>query len=174
MPYIVHRGTILNALPLEQRLVLPDGSRVLGVHAALGLGDGEGIHPRLSEDVLRGLLKDSQADLIFVGHTHWAMDVTIDTTRLVNLGSVSLPFPPDLRAKYTLLEADANGYTLEPRLVDYDRAAVIAAIEQSRNPAGEFIVCTLRGENRPSWSHNLSAAEAERLGLPSAWVKTDA
>ena len=36
-------------LPLEFRAVLPDGTRVLAVHAAPGLDDGWGIHPLLAE-----------------------------------------------------------------------------------------------------------------------------
>jgi predicted phosphodiesterase len=160
----------LSALPLEKRTVLEDGTRVLGVHASPGRDDGEGIHPLLSQGVLRELFRDCAADLVFVGHTHWAMDIRVDATRVINLGSLSLPFPPDLRAKYTLLESDAQGYRVEHRRVEYDRLAVMDAVEQTRNPAREFILRSLRGENRPGWAQNLSAAEAERLDLPPAWA----
>jgi hypothetical protein len=77
---------------------------------------------------------------------------------------------PDVRAKYTLVRSDANGYTLEHRRVDYDRAAVMASVQASHNPAAEFILRTLRGENRPPWSKNISIADAERLGLPAEWA----
>ena len=40
------------ALPVEQRLVLPDGTRLLGAHAAPGRFDGDGLHPGLAEDEL--------------------------------------------------------------------------------------------------------------------------
>ncbi len=160
----------LAALPLEQRLTLPDGTRILFVHAAPGTDDGEGIHPRLTDDALRPLFKDANADLIFVGHTHWALDKTIDNTRIINLGSLSLPFAPDLRAKYVLLTADTNGYTLEHRRVEYDLAAAITATEQTHNPAAEFITRSLQCKNRPQWSHNLTLAETERLSLPAEWA----
>jgi hypothetical protein len=39
-------------LPLEVRLTLPDGTRVLGVHAAPGRDDGPGIQPKHSDDNL--------------------------------------------------------------------------------------------------------------------------
>ena len=42
----------LAALPFEQRLVLPDGTRLLGVHASPG-SDERGVHPSLSEIELR-------------------------------------------------------------------------------------------------------------------------
>ena len=32
-------------LPMERRLILPDGTRLLGVHASPGADDGRGIHP---------------------------------------------------------------------------------------------------------------------------------
>ncbi|MGZ3644767.1 MAG: metallophosphoesterase family protein, partial [Ktedonobacteraceae bacterium] len=46
----------LEDLPLELRLTLPDGTRMLGVHAAPGLDDGPGIIPLLNDDELRALL----------------------------------------------------------------------------------------------------------------------
>lgn len=164
----------LAALPLEQRMTLPDGTRMLGVHAAPGTDDGDGIHPRLSQAQLRTLLAGCEADLVFVGHTHWPMDVTVDGIRVINLGSVSNPFPPDLRAKYTLLEANQRGYRLEHRRVEYDREAAIAALERARHPAREYIMRYLRGQQRPAWSENLSAQEAAQLGLPAILVDSTA
>ncbi|HLZ58547.1 MAG TPA: metallophosphoesterase family protein [Ktedonosporobacter sp.] len=141
----------LKDLPLEQRLTLPDGTRLLGVHAAPGTDDGDGIHPKQSDDELRAILAGCEADLIFVGHTHVALDRTVDTIRVVNLGSVSLPFTPDLRASYVLLDANTSGYQLEMRRVEYDREAVLAKIRESGRPAGEFISQMIRGETLSRW-----------------------
>lgn len=142
----------LETLPLEHRVVLPDGTRVLGVHASPGTDDGAGIHPNLSQAELRAAVTGADAGLIFVGHTHWAMDITVDGTRIVNLGSVSLPPAPDLTAKYVLLEYDAQGYRVQARRVEYDLDAVIAAVERTRNPAREFMLQSFRGENKPGWA----------------------
>jgi putative phosphoesterase len=160
----------LAALPLEHRVVLENGTRVLCVHASPGTDDGDGIHPRQGQAEQRALVKDCGADLLFVGHTHYPMDVRVDAMRVVNLGSVSNPFAPDLRAKYTLLQSDAHGYHLEHCRVEYDRAAVIEHLARVQHPAREYIARYLRGEQKPPWSKNLSAAEAQRLGLPKAWV----
>lgn len=160
---------MFTALPLEQRLELPDGTRVLGVHAAPGTDDGDGIHPRLSDETLREILKPADADLVLVGHTHWPMDVKMDSTRLVNLGSVSNAWLPDLRAKYTLIDACEMGHTIEHRRVEYDRIGVIQAIERTHNPGAPFMVRFLRGERRPPWSLNISPEEAQHLGLPKEW-----
>ena len=42
------------------------------------------------------------------------------------------------------LRADEKGYAIEHRLVDYDRNAVITALERQRHPAAPFIIGHLR------------------------------
>lgn len=139
----------LAELPLEQRAQLPDGTRLLGVHAAPGQDDGLGLYPDQSDAELEAALRDAQADLLCVGHTHQAMDRRVAAGRVVNLGSVSNPLAPDARASYVLLQADAWGYHVEQRRVDYDRDAVIAQLERLRHPGAAFIVRHLRGEVKP-------------------------
>jgi predicted phosphodiesterase len=141
----------LTGLPLEERLILPDGTRLLGVHARPGSDDGPGLHPALRDAELEALLDGCEADLVCVGHTHWPLERRVGGVRVVNLGSVSNPMAPDLRASYALLEANASGYRLEHRQVDYDRGAVIEAVRRSRHPAGGFIVSYFLGQRRPSW-----------------------
>jgi predicted phosphodiesterase len=142
----------LAALPLEQRLTLPDGTRLLGVHAAPGEDDGPGLYPALSDAELHALLAGCGADLVCVGHTHWPLDQRVGGVRVVNLGSVSNPLAPNLHASYVLLEASASDYRLERRWVDYDRQAVIEAVWRSRHPAGKFIVSYFLGQRRLSWA----------------------
>lgn len=141
----------LTALPLEQRIVLPDGTRVLGVHVSPGCEDGHGFHPALSEAEMATLLSGCKADLVCVGHTHWPTDVQIGDVRLVNPGSVSNPFPPDLQASYVVLEADEMGYRVKHRQVEYDRDAVIEAVHRLRHPAARYITKFMQGQNKPGW-----------------------
>ncbi|MEZ4727934.1 MAG: metallophosphoesterase family protein [Caldilineaceae bacterium] len=140
----------LTALPLEIRTTLPDGTTVLGVHAAPGCDTGLGFKVGLSNEELLRVLGDCDADLILGGHHHRPLDVTIDGKRIVNVGSVSLPFPPDLRASYVLLTADATGYTLEPRRVAYDRVAVLEEVQRLRHPGVGYIASLLLGQRAPS------------------------
>jgi predicted phosphodiesterase len=142
----------LAELPVELRMTLPDGTRLLGVHASPGLDDGRGVRPIDGPDDLRPLIAGCEADLVLVGHTHWPSDHLVDGVRIVNLGSVSNQPAPDLRASYVRIEADASGYRLEHRRVDYDHAAVIAEVERLRHPGGAFIVAHQRGERPAAWA----------------------
>jgi predicted phosphodiesterase len=136
----------LASLPLEVRLTLPDGTRVLGVHAAPGRDDGPGLHPHHRDDDMQHRLAGCEADVVIVGHTHVPMDRQVGYTRIINLGSVSNPVTPGLQASYALLEADGQGYHIQLRRVDYDREAVIAAILQARHPTPNFLTGLMRGE----------------------------
>jgi putative phosphoesterase len=135
-------------LPLERRFVLPDSTRVLCVHASPG-SDDRGLHPGLSEDELRASLDGCEADLVCVGHTHYPRDVRVDGVHVVNGGSVSNVFPPDLRACYGVLEADEGGYLFQQRRAEYDRGAVVEELERVNHPAREHIIQFLGGEVFP-------------------------
>jgi predicted phosphodiesterase len=130
----------LSQLPLEQRAVLPDGTRVLGVHASPGRDDGPGLRPDQDQAAWERLLAGCRADLVCAGHTHLPLDRTVDGIRVVNPGSVSNALSPDLRASYAILKAGPAGYQVEHRRVDYDREAVVDALRRMRHPGVEFII----------------------------------
>jgi len=138
-------------LALDMRFVLPDGSRVLAVHAAPGTDDGMGIPFNISDEELLKLVDNVDAELILVGHTHLPFDRTVGNVQVINPGSVSNPFPPDLRASYAILEADGNGYKINHRRVDYDREAVIKAVREVHHPALEYITRFMKGKNKKDW-----------------------
>ena len=136
----------LGNLPLEVRLTLPDGTRVLGVHASPGRDDGSGIQSTHRDDQLERRLAGCEADLVFVGHTHVPLDRQIGKRRVINLGSISNPITAGLQATYVLLEANEQNHTIQFRHVDYDREAVIKAIEHSGHPTPAFLIGFMRGE----------------------------
>jgi predicted phosphodiesterase len=151
----------LAALPLEVRLTLPDGTRVLGVHAAPGRDDGPGIRPGLSDAELRAVVAGAGAELVLVGHTHWPVDRTVDGVRVVNVGSVGNPTVPGLGAAYVLVAAAAGGYRLWHRRVAYDATAVLAALRRVRHPAAAWIADHYLGRHQPPWT--------PAAPLPPAW-----
>lgn len=142
----------LSELPLERRFTLPDGARVLLVHASPGTDDGAGIHPNLSDDELGQLIAGSETDLVLIGHTHAPLDRRVDGVRVVNPGSVGNPVLPDAGACYALLEADAGGYRLTLHQAEYDKEAAMAAVEAVRHPAADYIKSFLLGQRVPSWA----------------------
>jgi predicted phosphodiesterase len=129
----------LARLPQSQRCVLPDGTRVLGVHASPRADDGPGIDPRISAEELGALLAGCEADVVFGGHTHWAVDRVVAGIRAVNLGSVSNSNRPDRRASYVVLNGDESGHRIEHRTVDYDHGAVLRAIDAVSHPSPHFL-----------------------------------
>ena len=135
----------LDKLPFKLRVTLPDGTRFLGIHASPGRDDF-GIQPGFNQAEMERLLANCHADLICVGHTHLPMDVHVNGRRLVNVGSVSNPVLSDLRASYAILEAGGTGYEVELRRVDYDREAVIAAVQAIKHPGADFIIRHMRGQ----------------------------
>jgi predicted phosphodiesterase len=133
-------------LPLEVRVTLPDGTRLLGVHASPGRDDGPGIQHKHSDSKLEQRLAGCEADLVIVGHTHVPLDRQVGRIHVINLGSVSNPITPGLQATYVLLDANEHGYSIQLRHVDYDREAAIKAIKHSRHPTPSFLIGFMRGE----------------------------
>ncbi len=141
----------LTALPLEVRLTLPDGTRVLLVHASPGSADDDRMWPNRQDDELKTVVADCEANLICVGHTHWVIDRRVAGVRILNPSSISDPFMPDLQAGYMLLEADISGYRVQARRVDYDREAVVKQLHQLQHPGRSFVSRFMRGQMQAPW-----------------------
>jgi predicted phosphodiesterase len=133
-------------LPLEARLVLPNGSRLLGVHASPGTDDGAGLHPGQSLVDIAHLIAGSHADIVCAGHTHQPLRCRAGEIDVVNLGSVSNPKAPDLRASYVILYASPQSTRIEHRRISYDHAAFARDVQRTRHPEAEFILNFQRGK----------------------------
>jgi predicted phosphodiesterase len=135
----------LAALPIEERITLPDGTSVLLVHASPGRDSGRGIQPTMTDRELRDAgIPDAGARIVFVGHTHVPTEHTIDGVRVINLGSVSVPATDDRRAMWTLLTADMDGFTIERQYAEYDIEAFIAAVDDEHHPSAEWLKSKMR------------------------------
>jgi predicted phosphodiesterase len=148
----------LRALLLEVRIELEDGTRLLGVHAAPGRDDGEGITPHRPDNELHAALGGADADIVLAGHTHQPTDRKVGNIRAVNGGSVSNPITHDLRASYVIVHSDRHGHRLEHRRVSYDRDAFLRRVEDSGHPEQHYISSFQRGEQ--------SRYPAQRPGAP--------
>ena len=141
----------LERLPRATNHILPDGTRVHLEHASPGHDDGPALYPFLSDEVLRKRFTGHDADLVIVGHTHWAMEAHVDGVHVVNVGSVSNPFPPDLRAVWVCLDADEVGYTVTYHRVDYNHQDVIDELRRLRHPGHHYIIGHMLGQHKPGW-----------------------
>jgi predicted phosphodiesterase len=138
----------LGALPLEARPAAPDASRVLLVHASPGRDDGPGLDPYTSDDDLVATgFSSAAADLIVVGHTHHADERRLGGAHVVNPGPVSLPRESDDRARYAVLTATAEGWSVEHHVVAYDRDATLADLDSVAHPSADW----LRGKLTTPW-----------------------
>ena len=129
----------LSGLAGDVCMALPDGTRVLGVHASPRSADGAGIDTKITDTDLAALLHNCYADIVFAGHTHDLTDRTISGVRAVNLGSVSNPSRPDGAATYAVLHIEPDHHTVEHRIVHYDHSAAASAVDAAAHPAGDYI-----------------------------------
>lgn len=108
-----------------------DGVKVLLVHGS-PRRNNEDILPDMPLEKIEEIIEGTDADLIFCGHTH--VPAGYQTTKkqtVVNVGSVGRPMTPDAKSCYCIAEFNNGEFTLEHRLLDYNREEA-AKIMQSR------------------------------------------
>jgi putative phosphoesterase len=98
--------------------------------------DEEIVTPRTPEEVVAETLADVVADLVVCGHTHVQFDRRVPgVPRLVNAGSVGMPYEGDPAARWALI-----GAKVELHRTAYDVGEAIAAARSSGLPQVERIV----------------------------------
>jgi predicted phosphodiesterase len=118
--------------PLTLRFVVGGVGEVLFCHAT-PRDLNEIFTVRTPESVLRTIFDAADASLVVCGHTHMQFDRQIGTTRVVNAGSVGMPFGG--RGAYWLLVGESP----ELRHTSYDLAAAADRIRTGAYPgAAEF------------------------------------
>ena len=70
-------------LPLEQRQILPDGTKVLLVHASPGTDQGSDVPADAPDHAIAAFLRAADTDLLLVGHTHQVVDRVVENGRVV-------------------------------------------------------------------------------------------
>ncbi len=121
----------LSSLPFDARLELDGAPAVRVVHAS-PRSTREGVHRHLSDHDLEQILAGAPEPLVVCAHTHKPLDRRLGSRRVVNVGSVGVPFNGDPRAQYGLFTYSAGGsWHVELKQVEYDRAAVTSAFAAS-------------------------------------------
>ena len=121
---------LLEGWPPTYRTTIPSLGKVLFCHAT-PRNDTE-IFTRLTPDnSLLPIFEELDASLVICGHTHMQFDRMIGTTRVVNAGSVGMPFG-EPSADWLLLEPD-----LQFRHTRYDLARAADQIRNTAYPQAE-------------------------------------
>ena len=121
---------LLAAWPATRRLSIPEFGDVLFCHAT-PRNDTE-IFTRLTPDeLLLPIFSGLDVSLVICGHTHMQFDRMIGDVRVVNAGSVGMPFG-EPGAYWLLLGPD-----LTLRRTNYDLAAAAERIRRTKYPQAE-------------------------------------
>jgi predicted phosphodiesterase len=160
----------LAGLPRQQRLFLTEVHSILAVHGSPH-SDEENIRPDTPEEELSQMVADSPSfNLLLCAHTHLPVNRVVAGRRIVNVGSVGLPFDGDPRASYAIVHLQPGGdYGVEFRRVDYDVEAVVSELFAVAHPAAEIQAYNLRTA-RPL-SDSLIYTNEMRLGHALASAK---
>ena len=137
----------LDGWPLTLALQIPGLGEVLFCHATPR--DDNEIFTRLTpDDPLQPIFGGLDADLVVCGHTHMPFDRTIGRTRVVNAGSVGMPFG-EPGAYWILLGPDVQfrrtAYDLEQaaariRATPYPQAEAFAARNVLKPPSEQEVL----------------------------------
>jgi predicted phosphodiesterase len=110
---------VLGSWPAAFRLHIPPFGETLFVHAT-PRNNTEMFTRETPEHALLPVFAGANAPLVICGHTHMQFDRTIGNTRVVNAGSVGLPFADQPGAYWLLLGPDIQ---LRRTPYDFARAA---------------------------------------------------
>lgn len=122
--------SFLKNLPAQKELNI-DGVKVLFVHGS-PRRNNEDILPDMSLEKVEEIIESTDADLIFCGHTHIPAGYqTSKKQTVVNVGSIGRPMTFDAKSCYCIVEFNNGEFSIEHRLLDYDREKA-AEIMQSR------------------------------------------
>jgi predicted phosphodiesterase len=124
----------LKTLPPQKNLNI-DGVKILLVHGS-PRRNNEDILPDLPLEKVEEIVKDTDADLIFCGHTHVPCGYQTNTHKtVVNVGSVGRPMTTNPEACYCIANIENGEFSIEHKFVDYDRETA-AKIMKSRGFEG--------------------------------------
>jgi predicted phosphodiesterase len=101
--------------------------------------DEEGITARTRDELVAEAVSAADADVVVCGHTHHQFDRAVGDVRVVNAGSVGLPYEGRAGAYWALLGPD-----IEHRRSEYDVAAAVEQLVATEYPrVAEYLQISL-------------------------------
>jgi len=136
----------LETLPAFQ-LVDEGGYRLLAVHGS-PRSDEEGLTMETDDGEVKDMLIEQRVAVLACGHTHVPMDRSMAGLRVVNAGSVGLPFDGNPRACYAVVSSTTgNGWDsiqIQLRRVTYNVEEVVEQFFARNHPAADIGAYNLR------------------------------
>jgi predicted phosphodiesterase len=129
---------LLGGLPVTVSLEIDGLGPVLFCHGT----------PRSDEEIVTSLTPEAVASeivggieehIVVFGHTHVQFDRRVGEVRLINAGSLGMPYEDEPGAYWTLLGPD-----VQPMRTTYDLGAAVARIRTGGAPDVESLISTLR------------------------------
>jgi predicted phosphodiesterase len=105
---------------------------VVCCHAGLDSDESPIITPATPDEVIAEALALAKGSLVVAGHTHMQFDRRVDRRRMVNAGSVGMPYADEPGAYWALL-----GPEVDLRRTAYDFAAAAEAVRSTSFPERE-------------------------------------
>lgn len=131
-------------LPFSQLLRLSPQHTILAVHGS-PRSDEENIRPDTPVAELAPMINGQAYNLLLCAHTHLPCDRMVASRRVVNVGSVGLPFDGDPRASYALVNLRPRGdYFIQFRRVSYDIEQVVRQLVAFNHPTADVSAYNLR------------------------------
>ena len=118
----------IDQLPLSRSAESTDGLRL--VHGS-PTSYQEGIGDWTSDETIEEHIDSIEESLLVCAHTHRPLDRQVLNGRVVNVGSVGLPFNGDPRAQYAIFEPQGEAWSVDFRQVDYDRTDLLQTYQES-------------------------------------------
>lgn len=153
----------LAALPEQLELEAEGVGRILVCHGSPRT-DMEVLTARTPEARLREAVADVGQDLVICGHTHMQFDRTANGTRVVNPGSVGLPYEGKIGAYWAVL-----GPEVSFRRTEYDAEQAAKLIRASGYPnveefVAEYILSSHEREEVMEFFENLALEDPRFAG----------
>ena len=130
--------------PDELSLRFADGPPIRVVHGSSN-NPWKGIYAAHDAAINVPLLANIAEPVVIAGHTHLAMNHTVDRWQVLNPGTVGVPLNGTHAAQYLLLDAAGEAWQPTFRTVDYDQSPLFKAFEQHKfvarhGPIGQAVV----------------------------------
>ena len=124
----------LRRLPHDLQITIDEAPPIHLFHGVPG-NSFIGVTPEMADDQIAETFTPFTEEVLICAHTHRPLDRSVEGKRVLNGGSVGMPYNSDPRAQYLLLDLvrQEGALTWQPTFqrIDYDRSDVPDAFQRS-------------------------------------------